>query len=97
MGAPDLPEQWANYLKDNMVIARIVEVTERRQVKIDAGKAKGVPPADAVVTVQGRDHYAPIRLFVTSVAEEASIARLPDLRSHLRLSLTVGQYVVLQK
>jgi hypothetical protein len=40
--------------------------------------------------------YDPIRLFVTAVADETSIDRLPDLASDVA-PLTVGQHVVLQK
>jgi hypothetical protein len=96
VGIPDLPEQWANYLKDNLVIARIIEVRDGGLVKIDAGKSNGVPTAHGVLAVQGRGRYHPIRLFVTSVADDTSIARLPDSPSQAP-PLAVGQYVVLRK
>jgi hypothetical protein len=96
VGIPDLPEQWANYLKDNVVIARIIEVRDGGLVKIDAGKSNGVPTAHGVLAVQGRGRYHPIRLFITSVADDTSIARLPDLPSQAP-PLAVGQYVVVRK
>jgi hypothetical protein len=94
-GIPELPAQWAKYLRDNIVIARIIEVTDEGLLKIDAGKSKGVP-TDGVLVVQGRDRRGPSRLFVISVADETSLAQLSDLSPHAP-PLAVGQYVALQK
>jgi len=53
-GTPELPEQWATYLRKNLVIGTIVEVTEDGRAKINVGSTEGIR-VDSILTVQGRD------------------------------------------
>jgi hypothetical protein len=93
-GIPELPDQWASYLKQNLMTGEIVEAMEGGCVKIDAGKAKGIH-IGGVLTVQGREQYGPQRLFVVSVEDESCIAKKPGL-GHAEPPLTVGRHVVAQ-
>ncbi|MGE3822186.1 MAG: hypothetical protein AB7I30_22460 [Isosphaeraceae bacterium] len=53
-GTPELPERWANYLRDNLVIGTVIEVVERGRAKVDVGSAEGVQ-VGSILTVQGHD------------------------------------------
>ena len=66
-----------DYLKQNLVIGKIVEVMDAGRVKIDAGKAKGIE-LGGVLAVQGRENYRPRFLFVASVEDESCIAKEPE-------------------
>jgi hypothetical protein len=93
-GIPELPDQWASYLKQNLVIGTITQVIEEGCVKMDAGKAIGIE-LGGVLAVQGRERYGPQRLFVVSVEDECCIAKEPDLGPS-GPPLSVGQRVVAQ-
>jgi hypothetical protein len=94
-GVPDLPEHWAMFLKQNLVIGRIVKIMEGGRVKIDLGSAKGIATGH-VLAVQGRDRNGPQRLLVVSVETETCIAEEVRMSS-AGLPLEVGRYVVMQR
>ena len=79
------------------MIARIIEVRDGGagedrcgQVERCTNKPTGFSPSRAGAVL------SPNRLFITSVDDDTSIARLPDLPSQAP-PLAVGQYVVVRK
>ncbi len=52
-GVPELPEPWAAYLRENLVIGTIVDVMDDGRAKLDVGSADGVHP-ESDLRVQGR-------------------------------------------
>ena len=41
-GTPQLPERWATYLRNNLVIGTIVEVAKEGRARIDLGSVDGI-------------------------------------------------------
>ncbi len=89
---PELPEQWATYLRQNLLTGKIIEVMDGGRVKIDVGKSKGIE-LGGVLALQGRENYRPRFLFVVSVEDGSCIGKDPDLGS-AEPPLSVGQRVV---
>ena len=94
-GIPEMPEQWATYLQENLVIGKVIAVLEGGRLKIDLGSAKGIEVGN-VLAVQGRERYGPQRLFVVTVEIETCIAEEPKLGS-TGAPLGVGRCVVMQR
>lgn len=94
-GIPELPEHWATFLKQNLVIGRIVKIMEGGRVRIDLGSAQAIA-AGHVLAVQGRERDGPQRLLVVSVENEVCIAEEARLGS-AGPPLEVGRYVVIQR
>ena len=94
-GIPEMPEQWAAYLQENLVIGKVIAVQNGGRVKIDLGSAKGIEVGN-VLAVQGRDRYGPQRLFVVTVETETCIAEESKLGS-TQTPLEVGKCVVMQR
>lgn len=51
-GLPELPEAWANYLGEKVVVGQVVEVAEGGRARVDVGSAEGVK-VGSFLTVQG--------------------------------------------
>src|SRR6202034_2878647 len=47
-GIPELPEPWAAFLRENLVIGKIVEVMDPNGLKIDLGSADGIEKGDGL-------------------------------------------------
>ena len=94
-GIPNLPEPWAGNLRQRIVVAKMLAVVQPQQVRIDAGRDKGIT-LDTVFAVQGRDEFDPLRLVVTSVEDNACIANIRDTLSS-PVSLQPGQTVVAER
>jgi hypothetical protein len=71
-GTPELPEQWATYLRKNLVIGTIVEVKEDGRAKIDAGSTEGIR-VGTILTVQGRDVRGSRQLTIISVSRNSCV------------------------
>jgi hypothetical protein len=90
-GVPELPQQWADYLRQHLVMGKIVGIMDGDRAKVDVGKASGIQ-RETVLVIRGRDQYGPQRLFVVSVEDEYCIAGQPDYKSSespLELGLSV--------
>ncbi len=92
LGVPELPQQWADYLKQHLVLGKIVGIIDADRARVDVGKTSGIQPA-TVLVVRGRDRYGPQRLFVESVEDDQCIVGLPDYTSS-EIPLELGLSVV---
>jgi hypothetical protein len=72
-GVPELPETWANYLRENVTVGRIMVVKDGGQARINLGRAEGIRE-DTILTVQGSPRYRHRYLRVVSVDEESCLA-----------------------
>jgi hypothetical protein len=94
-GVPELPQQWADYLSQQLVLGKIAGIIDGDRVRVDVGKTSGIQ-RDTVLVVQGRDRYGPQRLLVESVEDEYCIVRLPKYRSS-EIPLELGLSVVARR
>jgi hypothetical protein len=96
-GVPELPAKWAVYLRENLVIGKIVEVMEGGRVKLDLGSTDGIQQG-SILVVQGRDQVFPRRLEVVSHHEKSSLAVEPEpTRRESDPPLQVGRNVVMAR
>ncbi len=94
-GVPELPEKWAAYLRDNLVIGRIVEVTEGGHAKLDLGSADGIEKGN-LMTVQGSGRYSHRYVQIESVQERSSVGVDPRWQP-TEPPLPAGRCVVMQR
>jgi hypothetical protein len=94
-GAPELPERWADYLRQHLVLGKIVGIIDANRARVDVGKNSGIQPA-TVLVVQGRDRYGPQRLSVESVEDDHCVVGLPDYTSS-EIPLELGLSVVARR
>ena len=95
-GVPDLPEPWAAFLKQNLVLGKIVEVIDEDRLRIDLGSADGIEKGD-VLAVQDRvDWRNPRYLRVQSVQERSCITTEADGEKQEQ-RLEAGRHVVMQR
>jgi hypothetical protein len=94
-GIPELPETWAAFLRENLVIGKIVEVMDPNGLKIDLGSADGIEKGD-LLAVQGRDERGTRYVRVQSVQERSSIAAESSWENQENC-LEVGRWVVMQR
>ncbi len=92
-GLPDLPEKWAAFLGENLVIGQIVELMEEGRVKLDLGSNDGIQKG-SILAVQGREDIEPRRVKVLSTQERSCIAVEPLWDPSDKL-LVVGRNVVM--
>lgn len=78
-GVPELPQRWAIYLDENLLMGAVVEVLEGGRAKINLGTMDGVRVGDPL-TVRGPVRSGPRPLEVLSVEQHFCIARdeFPD-------------------
>jgi len=67
-GIPELPERWANHLKDNLVIGTIVGVREGGRARLDVGSSEGLR-VGSMLTVRGGNRFGSRKLRAISVRE----------------------------
>jgi hypothetical protein len=94
-GIPELPEPWAAFLRENLVIGKIVEVMEPNGLKLDLGSADGIEKGD-VLAAQGRDKDGTRYVRVQSVQKRSSIAAESSWENQEN-RLEVGRCVVRQR
>jgi hypothetical protein len=94
-GIPELPEPWDAFLRENLVIGKIVEVRDEQRVRIDLGSADGIEEGD-VLAVQRRDEKRVRYVCVGSVQDRSSAAveLYGDVHDE---PLEVGRCVVMQR
>lgn len=86
-GAPELPEPWAKYLRDEIILGSIVAVTNDGLMTIDAGASEGLRIGGSFAVQSSARDTTPIRLQVTAVSDHAcqAIVETPDA-SHKQLA-----------
>jgi hypothetical protein len=94
-GIPELPEPWDAYLRENLVIGKIVEVTDNNRLKLDLGSADGIEKGD-VLAVQGEGRWRVRYIRVESVQDRSSTAAEMGGDEHDQPP-EVGRYVVMQR
>jgi hypothetical protein len=94
-GIPELPAEWASFLRENLVIGKIVEVLEGDRVKIDLGSSDCIQKG-SVLAVQGHHRSNPRQVQVVSVQEHSCEASEP-LRGESEPPLEVGRCVVMRR
>lgn len=65
-GVPELPGEWAAYLRENLVIGTIIGVTSQGRARIDVGSSAGIR-VGSPLTIQGRGRFGPRYLKVVAV------------------------------
>jgi hypothetical protein len=93
-GLPELPQQWAIFLRKNVVTGTIVDESERGRAKINFGSADGISP-ESILTVQGwgLEHCFVQHLTLVAVNEHSSVVE-NVYPGEYRTPLSVGDYVV---
>jgi hypothetical protein len=94
-GIPELPEPWDAFLRENRVIGKVVDVMEKKRLRIDLGAADGVEIGD-MLAVQRRDERRARYVAVGSVQDRSSVAVEPYRDDHDE-PLEVGRCVVMQR
>ena len=95
-GIPDLPEKWASYLRERLIVGKIVAV-EKSRVRIDLGAKDGLREGD-ILNVQGRDQFRCRKLQVATVEEDISTSVDMDHDSReFEHPSEVGRGVVIEK
>jgi hypothetical protein len=94
-GVPELPEKWATYLREKLVIGRIVEVMEGGHARLDLGSADGIEKGD-ILTVQGGDRFRHRYVRVESIQERSSVGVDPQWQPS-QPPLPAGRCVVMQR
>jgi hypothetical protein len=80
-GIPDLPDRWADYLLENLVIGRVIEAAGGNRLRIDLGSADGIEVGD-MLAVQPREERWTRYIRVESVQERTAIAAEADREDH---------------
>lgn len=93
-GVPELPEQWASYVRDHALIGTITEVAETGRARIDVGSADGLRVGSRLI-VQGRNRWKR-ELDVVSVNENTCEA-VDDMPSDSQAPLEAGWTVVVER
>ncbi len=70
-GFAGLPEEWANYIKENLVIGTIAEVRKDGRARLDVGSADGLL-VGSIMMVQGREKDRSRKLKVVAVSSNSS-------------------------
>jgi hypothetical protein len=94
-GIPELPEPWETFLRENLVIGKVVEVMDGNRLRIDLGWADGIETGD-VLAVQGRSEWQTRHVGVQSVQDHSSVAEETSWE-HEKIPLEVGRYVVMKR
>jgi hypothetical protein len=94
-GVPELPKKWATYLRDNLVIGRIVATTEGGHARLDLGAADGIEKDD-ILTIQGSGRFNHRHVKVESIQERSSVGVDPNWQPK-EPPLPVGRCVVMQR
>jgi hypothetical protein len=91
-GIPDLPQAWAQRLRNRLVIGTVVEMLAGGRARIDRGTADGIV-AGSELTVQGRDRFSNRKLKVVGV-DERSCTVQHFYHKEFHVPLEVGWKVV---
>jgi hypothetical protein len=94
-GIPELPEPWDAYLRENLVIGKVVEAMGGNRLRIDLGSADGIEIAD-VLAVQRRDE-ARVRYVVAGSVQDRSSVAVELYRDDHNEPLEAGRSVVMQR
>jgi hypothetical protein len=94
-GLPELPEEWAAYLRDHLVIGRIVEASEGGHARLDLGSADGIEKGD-MMTVQGSGRFNHRRVKVESIQQRSSVVVDPNWQPKEPI-LPAGRCVVMRR
>ncbi len=94
-GIPELPEPWDAFLRQILVIGKVVNVMEKKRLRIDLGSADGIDIGD-MLAVQCRYETRVRYVAVGSVQDRSSVA-VELYRDDHDEPLEVGRCVVMQR
>jgi hypothetical protein len=94
-GLPELPAKWQAYLRENLIIGRIVAVSDGGRVRLDLGSVDGIAVGD-LMTVQGSAGFSHRYVRIELIEERSSSGVDPQWKPS-QPPLLAGGCVVMQR